>query len=190
MTTELSRLLQQKPFVRFLLARLAGITANQMLMVALAWHMYDLTSSAWDLGLVGLVQFIPALLFTLPAGHAADRFHRGWIFALCMLAQAVVALCMVAAESWHFSSRELILGLSVVMGLTRAFLMPAQQALTPLLVPSDLLSRAVALSSSGIQASVISGPAIGGVLYAWGASTVYAACTGLLVLSFAMMLLN
>jgi MFS family permease len=188
MTTELSRLLQQKPFVRFLLARLAGITANQMLLVALAWHMYDLTSSAWDLGLVGLVQFIPALLLTLPAGHVADRFHRGWIFALCMLVQGLVALCMMAAEWGQFSSRELILALSVLMGLTRAFLMPAQQALTPLLVPSSLLARAVALSSSGIQASVISGPAIGGVLYAWGASTVYAACTGLLVLSFAMML--
>ena len=188
MTPELSHLLRQKAFVRFLLARLAGITANQMLLVALAWHMYDLTSSAWDLGLVGLVQFIPALLLTLPAGHAADRFHRGWIFALCMLAQGLVALCMVAAEWGQFSSRELILALSVVMGLTRAFLMPAQQALTPLLVPSSLMARAVALSSSGIQASVISGPAIGGVLYAWGASTVYAACAGLLVLSFAMML--
>ena len=188
MTSELTHLLRQKVFMRFLLARLAGITANQMLVVALAWHMYDLTSSAWDLGLVGLVQFIPALLLTLPAGHAADRYHRGWIFALCMLGQGLVALCMVAAEWGQFSSRELILALSVVMGLTRAFLMPAQQALTPQLVPASLLGRAVALSSSGIQASVISGPALGGVLYAWGASTVYAACAGLLVLSFAMML--
>lgn len=72
-----SELLAQRPYVRFLLARLSGLTANQMLMVAVAWHMYELTSSAWDLGLVGLFQFIPALLVTLPAGHVVDRFHRG-----------------------------------------------------------------------------------------------------------------
>ncbi len=61
---------------------------NQMLMVAVAWHMYDITASAWDLGLVGLFQFVPALLMTLPAGHLADRVHRGRIFACCMALQA------------------------------------------------------------------------------------------------------
>ena len=63
----LSELLAQRSYVRFLLARLSGLTANQMLMVAVAWHMYDITSSAWDLGLVGLFQFVPALVMTLPA---------------------------------------------------------------------------------------------------------------------------
>ena len=65
-----------------------------MLMVAVAWHMYELTSSAWDLGLVGLFQFVPALLMALPAGHVADRLHRGRIFALCVLTQALVALLL------------------------------------------------------------------------------------------------
>ena len=74
--TESPRLFQQTGFVRFWLARLSGIMGNQMLMVAVAWHMYDVTSSAWDLGLVGLFQFVPALLMTLPAGHVADRVHR------------------------------------------------------------------------------------------------------------------
>jgi len=87
----LSSLFAQRSFVRFWLARLGGVTANQMLMVALAWHMYDMTSSAWDLGLVGLFQFVPALVFTLPAGHVADRFHRAYIFAICMLLQAMAA---------------------------------------------------------------------------------------------------
>ena len=75
----LSALFSHRAFVRFWLARLSGTTATQMLMVALAWHMYDLTSSAWDLGLVGLFQFVPALLLTLPAGHVADHVHRGRI---------------------------------------------------------------------------------------------------------------
>ena len=72
----LSELLRHQAFTRFWTARVAGIMANQMLMVAVGWHMYELTSSAWDLGLVGLFQFVPALLMTLPAGQAADRWHR------------------------------------------------------------------------------------------------------------------
>ena len=82
-------LLRHRAFMRFWFARLAGTAANQMLMVAIGWQMYDLTGSAWDLGLVGLYQFVPALLFTLVAGHVADRWHRGRIVAFCMVAQAL-----------------------------------------------------------------------------------------------------
>ena len=181
-------LLAQRQFVRFWLARLGGITANQMLMVAVAWHIYDISSSAWDLGLVGLFQFVPALVMTLPAGHVADRLHRGRIFAACMAAQAAVALLLVAATQGGFATRELIFGVSVVLGVARAFQMPAQQALTPLLVPQALLPRAIAISSSGVQAAVICGPALGGVLYAAGASTVYVTCAVLLGLSCALTL--
>jgi len=181
--SELSQLLASRRFVRFLIARLFGITANQMLMVAVAWHMYDLTSSAWDLGMVGLIQFVPALLMTLPAGHVADKLHRGRIFAACMLVQAVVALCLLSAHLGGLATRELIFGIAAILGVARAFQMPAQQALTPLLVPPKLLSRAIALSSSGVQAAVILGPALGGVLYAGGAATVYACCMGLLLIA-------
>jgi len=179
--TRLSELLAQRQFVRFWLARLAGTTANQMLMVAVAWQMYDITSSAWDLGLVGLFQFVPALLMALPAGHLVDRHHRGHIFAACMATQASIALLLVVATQGGFATRELILLVSVVLGVVRAFQMPAQQALTPQLVPHELLPRAIALSSSGVQAAIICGPALGGVLYAAGATTVYV-CGGLLSL--------
>lgn len=169
--------------MRFWLARLAGVTANQMLMVAVAWHMYDITSSAWDLGLVGLFQFIPALLMTLPAGHLADRWHRGRIFAAGMLSQALVALVLVAATLGGYATRELILAISVVLGIARAFQMPAQQALTPMLVRPQLLQRAIAMSSSGMQAAIVCGPAIGGMLYTQGSTTVYLSCTLLLLFS-------
>lgn len=181
--SHLSKLFSQRQFMRFWLARLAGVMANQMLMVALAWHMYDITSSAWDLGLVGLFQFLPALLMTLPAGHLADRLHRGRIFAVCMLAQAGVALLLVVATQRGFATRELILAISVVLGIARAFQMPAQQALTPLLVPQQLLQSAIAVSSSGMQVAIICGPALGGLLYATGATTVYLSCAVLLLLS-------
>ncbi|MFZ4481086.1 MAG: MFS transporter [Rhodoferax sp.] len=185
----ISRLLTQRQFMRFWLARLAGVMANQMLMVALAWHMYDITSSAWDLGLVGLFQFVPALLITLPAGHLADRLHRGRIFAACMLAQAGVALLLLAATTGGFATRELIFTISVVLGVARAFQMPAQQALTPLLVPPALLQGAIALSSSGMQLAIIGGPALGGVLYVIGAGLVYASCAALLIFSFGLTLI-
>jgi MFS family permease len=160
-----------------------------MLMVAVAWHMYDLTSSAWDLGLVGLFQFVPALLMALPAGHVADRLHRGRIFAMCVFTQALVALLLMWAGYNGFATRELIFAISVVLGLARAFQMPAQQALTPSLVPPELLQRAIALSATGIQIAVIGGPALGGALYIQGVSAVYASAAALLLASCLLTLL-
>ena len=173
--------------MRMWFARLFATTGNQMLMVAVGWQMYELTGSAWDLGLVGLYQFVPALLFTLIAGHVADRAHRGRIIAACLVAQAAVALLLVAAtQGWahpgtssSWVSRELLLGVSVVLGVARAFQMPAQQALTPMLVPPAMLPRAMAFSSAGMQAAVIGGPALGGVIFVAGATAVYAACAAL-----------
>lgn len=179
--SSLSELFAHRAFARFWLARLAGTTATQMLMVALAWHMYDLTSSAWDLGLVGLFQFVPALLLTLPAGHVADHMHRGRIFAGALFLQALAAALLLAALYGDFTSRELILGISVMLGMARAFQMPAQQALTPQLVPPALLQRAVTVSASAMQAAIIGGPALGGVLYTFGPATVYACSAGLLL---------
>ena len=184
----LKDLMAHRSFVRFMGARFLVVMANQMLMVAVAWHMYDLSGSAWDLGLVGLFQFVPALLLTLPAGHVADRIHRGHLFAACVAVQAAVSAWLVWATLDEFVSRELILFLSVVLGSTRAFQMPAQQALTPTLLPKSLLQRGVALSASALQAGTIGGPALGGVLYAHGALTVYAACVAMMLLSSALTL--
>ncbi|HWT20150.1 MAG TPA: MFS transporter, partial [Variovorax sp.] len=78
-------------------ARLFGTAASQMLLVAIGWHMYELTGSAWDLGLVGLYQFVPALLLALLAGHVVDRHHRGRIVAACFAVQGLVALVLLLA---------------------------------------------------------------------------------------------
>jgi MFS family permease len=177
----LSDLFRQRAFLRMWFSRLFGIMANQMLMVAVGWQMYELTGSAWDLGLVGLYQFVPALLLTLLAGHVADRLHRGRIVAVCLVTQGSVALVLIAAtQGWGapagWASRELLLGLSVLLGATRAFQMPAQQALLPMLVPPALLPRAMAFSSAGLQAAIIGGPALGGVIFVAGTSAVYASC--------------
>src|SRR5262245_62230416 len=92
-------------FRRFLWTRLLGGTANQMMMVALGWQMYDLTGSAWDLGLVGLAQFAPALLLALPAGHTIDRSDRRRVLATCLAVQLGVALVLTVGSFEHWLGR-------------------------------------------------------------------------------------
>ena len=193
-THTFTELTQQRAYMRMWFARLFGTTGNQMLMVAVGWQMYELTGNAWDLGLVGLYQFLPALLLTLVAGHVADRVHRARIIAACLVTQAVVALILVSAtQGWGASSgwasRELLLGISVMLGVARAFQMPAQQALTPMLVPPAMLPRAMAFSSGGMQAAVIGGPALGGLIFVAGATAVYATCAALFATGCVLVLL-
>jgi MFS family permease len=181
MTTPLS-LASFPSFLRFWAGRLAGTMGNQMLMVGVGWQMYDLTHSAWNLGLVGLFQFVPALALALVSGHVADRHDRRHIVALALALQFVAALLLLLATHEHWITRDLILAVSLLLGVARSFQMTAQQALTPLLVPPTMLARALAFSSSGMQAAIIGGPALGGFLYAAGAGVVYIACAALFVL--------
>lgn len=181
-------LLRHGAFMRFWFARLAGTAANQMLMVAIGWQMYDLTASAWDLGLVGLMQFAPSLALVLVAGHVLDRHHRARILAACMALQVAVAVLLALGAAKGFASRELLLGLSVAIGTAKAFQLPAQQSITPLLVPPAVLPRALAFSSAGMQGAIIAGPAIGGFVYVAGATAVYASCAALFALAGALVL--
>src|SRR5205085_4292915 len=155
-------------------------SATQMMMVAASWQMYELTGSAWDLGLVGLLQFLPVLLFTLPAGHVADRHHRGRIIAATQVLQLLVALLLLYATASGRLSRELLFGASMLLGAARTFQMPAQQSLVPSLVPAGLLARAMAMSSAGNQVAVIGGPAAAGLLFMGTGTAVYTAAALLL----------
>jgi MFS family permease len=168
-------------FRYFLALRLAGNAAQQMLLVALAWQMYDLTSSAWDLGLVGLMQFLPALLLTIPAGQLADRVDRRRVLATSLGLQACVALALASGSVGDWVQRELILLASVVLGVARALQAPAQQALLPSLVPIVQLPQATAFSASVLQLAIIGGPALGGFFYALGPAVVYAVSCALAI---------
>ena len=195
MTVPLS-LASYPSFLRFWIGRVAGTLANQMLLLVVAWQMYDLTHSAWSLGLVGLFQFVPALALALVSGHVADRHDRRHIVAGALALQLLAALALLLATHERWLSRDVILGVSLLLGVARSFQMTAQQALTPLLVPASLLARALAFSSSGMQAAIIGGPALGGFLYGWvgqrlgvadaGAIVVYLVCAVLLVLGAAL----
>jgi MFS family permease len=183
-----SDLTRERPFMHMWTARLFGTAASQMLLVAIGWHMYELTSSAWDLGLVGLYQFVPALLLALLAGHIVDRHHRGRIVAACFAVQGLVGLVLLLAVLEKHDTRGLLLGLSLVLGAVRAFQMPAQQALTPLLVPPSMLARAMAFSSAGMQGAIIGGPALGGLLFVAGMSVVYGASVAFFVVACVLVL--
>lgn len=185
-SSSFSDLTRERPFMRLWFARLCGTAASQMLLVAIGWHMYDLTHSAWDLGLVGLYQFVPALLLALWAGHVVDSHHRGRIVAACFAVQGAVALVLLLSVYGGKDSRALLLGLSLVLGAVRAFQMPAQQALTPLLVSPMMLPRAMAFSSAGMQGAIIGGPALGGMLFVAGMGVVYGAALLFFVLASAL----
>lgn len=167
--------------------RVSWTIGIQMVLVAIGWQMYDLTRDTWALALVGLYQFVPVLLLTLPAGHAADHWPRRRIIAACLLLQAFTAAVLALGATRGHLAPDHLLWASVLLGSARAFQMPSQQALTPSTVPPSLLSRAMAASSTGTQASVIVGPALGGMLLLFGIEFVYgcAACLFGIALVFA-----
>lgn len=172
-------------FRHYLWTRLFGTSANQMLMVALAWQMYDLTGRAWDLGLVGLMQFLPALLLTIPAGQLVDRVDRRAVLATSLAIQSVVALVLTWGSISGWVGRDLIFVLCVAMGVARALQMPAQQAIVPALVPASQLPRAFALSATFLKIAIIGAPALGGFIYALGPAAVYGLSFSLLAVSLA-----
>jgi len=112
---------------------------------------------------------------TLVAGQVADRYDRRRIASICQLAQGLAACALAAASFSGWQSKESILAIVLAAGAARAFEMPTMQALLPGLVPAPLIPRAVTWSASALQAASIAGPALGGLLYAMGAGTVYVA---------------
>ena len=180
-------LLRQPGFVAFWFARICAALGFQMLSVAVGWQIYAITGRAFDLGLIGLVQFAPSLLLALPAGHVADQFDRRRI-VLCGQILEFIAIVALTLLTWTNSIHEAgILALLFVIGVAKAFEFPAMQSMVPLLVPAEILPRAMAASSSAFQAAMIMGPAVGGVLYLAGPAVVYAAAAVLYLVAATLM---
>ncbi len=173
-------------FVLYFFARTFASVALQMQVVAVGWQMYALTGSALDLGLVGLVQFIPSVAFLLFAGHAADRYDRRLMVRICQTLQACCATALALGTWQGWLTRDLIFLIVFVLGSSRAFEQPMTQALLPGLIPQTLLPRAVAGSASAMQIANIGGPALGGFLYAISPTLVYSLCA-MLFLSASML---
>ena len=153
--------------------------ALEMSFVAIGWQVYSVRSNPLDLGLVGLAMFIPLPLLALPAGHLADRFPRRTLLAIATVLEVGIMLGLLAVTRAGAGSTWPFFVLAFATGVAAALGAPASRALTPSLVPREILVRALAMRSVVWEVSVIGGPAIGGLLFALHSELVYAVAAGL-----------
>lgn len=169
---------------RFLTARFLLGIASMMISVVIGWQIWDLTQSTLYLGYAGLAEFLPNILFALPAGQAADRHDRRHILLACQALFAASTASLMAISLMPHPSVMLIFAISALTGLGRAYMAPASQSLLPLLVPAEKFPSAVALTATGMKTASIIGPMLGGVLNAFGSAVVYGVATLLFLAAF------
>jgi len=177
----LPALKRHKPFALFWVMRVATTGAYFMQTVAIGWQIYDMTGNPLDLGLVGLVQFFPLVLLAVVVGQIIDRYDRRAVARACQVVKAVCALALALGSARGWLGRDAIFVILLAVGTARAFETPTLHALIPGLVPPLLLPRAVAASASANQTAVICGPALGGLIYAFGPTAVYLTCTAIYI---------
>ena len=155
-------------FRHFLSSRALSSVAFQGSAVAIGWLIYDRTRNPFDLGLVGLFQFLPMLVLPFLAGHVADQFDRRQIGLICQVIEAVT-MGFIALGIWQgWLPTWGIFAAVTVLGAAQAFERPSMAALLPGIVPTAQLQSAVATSTSVMQTALIIGPALGGILYGFG----------------------
>ena len=174
--------------MRFVYVRIAASVALQVQAVAIGWQMYELTGSAFQLGLVGLVQFVPAVGLFLPTGHAADRYDRRWVSAASQAIEALAVAVLAVATIGGWMTPALLLAMAFLVGVGRAFEQPSLQSVLPNIVSASMLPRAIAAANLAAQTAVVAGPALGGALLAVSPSLAFAACAALWLSSAAVML--
>lgn len=178
-------------------SRLMTTLAQNMMVVIIGWQVYDSArragmpqrAAALQLGLIGMVQFVPLVLLTLVVGWVADRADRRWIARLSILLECGCAALLAYATLHGTVTLPILFAVAALLGVARAFAQPALQALSPNLVPAAVLPAAIAVSSVAWQAGGILGPAAGGFLYAAHAWVPYATSAFLFLLSFGGLML-
>jgi MFS family permease len=175
-------------FLTYTLARFLLVVSLEMLSVAVGWQVYEITHRPLDLGYVGLAQFLPGIVLFLFAGHAVDLFDRKRLLIWCYAGFALCSASLLliswrAPRSVHF-----IYAVLALMGAVRSFNFPASRAVLPELVPAEHFANAVAWNSSVFQIATITGPALGGIVYAIfrGPQAVYAIAVAISILAMAM----
>jgi sugar phosphate permease len=150
-----------------------------MVQVAIGWQVYALHESAFDLGLIGLVEFIPLLALALPAGHLADRFSRRNLMAVSLALEGLTTSLLIVVSLAGGRTLWPFLALAAGIGAAAALGAPPQRALPASLIPAELLASAMALRSVAGQTAVVAGPALGGLLFALGPVVPYATATAM-----------
>ena len=162
------------------------------MIVILGYQLYDVARSdygmtiahaSFQLGLLGLVQFIPYLALSPIAGVVADRFDRRKVAGIAGMTNLLIALALGWASHRHAISLPLLFGLAALHGAVRVFISPALSSITPNIVPAEQLPRAIALSAVSWQSGTLAGPTAAGLLYAFGADLPYLGAAALLAIS-------
>jgi MFS family permease len=159
---------------RYFSGNLIFILGLQMQKVAVGWEIYERTGSALNLGLVGLVQFIPQLAFVAVAGHITDVYNRKHVL-MASVGLSAVAAAILAVNAAIEGPILLLYSCLFVSGAARAFWMPSRSAFLPRIVPLSIFSNAVSWNTSGFEIASFTGPAVGGFIigYAGGVTSVY-----------------
>jgi MFS family permease len=162
-------------FRLYWIARFAAVLATMAMVVVIGWQVYDLArtdygmtprEAAFQLGLLGLVQFVPLAALTPVAGWAADRYERRLVARFANTIDLGICVALGIATATDSLSLPLLFGLAAMHGVARVFVGPAMAAIAPNIVPPALLPRAIAMSSIAWQSASVAGPALGGFLYA------------------------
>lgn len=189
--------LQSRDYRLIWLARFISTAATTAMVVVMGAQVYQLArqtygmseaEAAFLLGILGLFQFIPFFLLTPVAGVLADRMDRRHLGAIATTVDLAIGLVLAAANTWNFMSLPLLFAMAASYGAARVFIGPAISAITPNVVPSELLPKAIATSSIAWQSAAVLGPAIGGFLLAADPSLPYWYASGMLSLGIVTLL--
>jgi MFS family permease len=186
MRQRLPRVLAERDYSLLLASAIADGFGRSMVFVAVGWQVYAIERNPLHLGLVGLAEFLPLLLFALPAGAVSDRLPRKLVYVVSLLLDAAITLLLLAVSLAGAGSLWPFLALSFASGSSAALGNPAVRSLWPTLVPVPLLTSAIALKTTVIQAAVVAGPAVGGLLFALAPEVVYGSAAGLMLVAAAL----
>lgn len=176
-------------FRKYWAARFLSAFAVQIVSVSVGWQIYDLTRDAFNLGMVGLVQFLPALLLVLFTGAAADRFGRRLVMGLSLVLEGIVAALLLALTLVGLFEPLTVFAALFIFGIARAFLGPSSASLVVNLVPTEDFANAVSWNSSAWQVATIVGPVTGGLLYGVSPVAAYSVASVFLMAGSALVFL-
>jgi MFS family permease len=182
-------LLRHKQFALYWWTRVLSTAGYQIIQVAIQWEIYQLTDSAFHLGVIGLIMFIPVIAGTFIIGHVADHYDRRVVIFVCHVSKALGAVILIAASYTGHLSVGLIYFVVFIVGTGRAFEGPTLHTIPPSIMPQEILSRAIAAGATAHQVAVIGGPALGGFLLAAGTNAVYYVCLGMFVVAAILVML-
>jgi MFS family permease len=190
------RRMQDLPFLRYpdfsllLLARFLSSVAMLTQSVTLGWQVYSIARvdhsiaySSFLVGMIGLVQFVPMLALVLLAGETADRYDRRKILLACCTLQVICSASLAIIAGMAEPSLYAIFAMAALFGVGRAFTMPASASLGPMLVPREILPRAIGWNTLAMQTGMVIGPWLGGVLCAVSVPAAYGTAAVLYVVA-------